>query len=601
MTPHWADESVTVFHGDCLDVMRELDACSVDAVCTDPPYNLSFMAKAWDAHESPAEFQSWCEQWAAECLRVLKPGGHMLAFGGTRTWHRLACAVEDAGFEVRDNIAYLGTSLVWVYGAGFPKSHNVNKALAGRICECEAVPYRYDKVSREGVSDLREDMAADDALPVDAEQDLLTEVRGTIDESEQDGHPVADEVAAPDLPGMRDHVSPVADEATGTTTASLLTPVQGETRRRPDGDDRGEGPHRVDHSGSSGILEEDEWPEQSGVEGRGNPQTTEGELHGGSVRPVPAGVSSDGTQGRLHHGAPSSDGSVDRSPVVEGRSGKPQGPQPVEQRPGEPRALADERRPQAWRGWPVCFRCGKPEVPSGLGTALKPAHEPVVVARKPLVGTVAANVLAHGTGALNVDGCRIPTDGEQVWTHRAGNGSVVGLGSEGAMPRYESGDAEKGDRGGRWPANVILDESQAAALDEQSGTLTSGKPGSSIRGARSEASVCYADMAAGSPLTGFGDSGGASRFFYVAKADTNQRPRTDDTAHPTVKPLDLMRWLVRLITPPNGLVLDPFAGSGTTAEACIIEGFHCVTIEREQDYLPLIVQRLTKPIEPVMF
>jgi site-specific DNA-methyltransferase (adenine-specific) len=142
---------------------------------------------------------------------------------------------------------------------------------------------------------------------------------------------------------------------------------------------------------------------------------------------------------------------------------------------------------------------------------------------------------------------------------------------------------------------VVLDEDQADALDRQSGTLTSGKvsPGTK-RGARSNASVCYADMAAGSDLTGYGDTGGASRFFYVAKAPARERPKVDGVAHPTVKPLTLMRWLCRLVTPPGGVVLEPFAGSGTTIEAALMEGFRVVAIEREDDYLPLIAARLER-------
>jgi site-specific DNA-methyltransferase (adenine-specific) len=174
-----------------------------------------------------------------------------------------------------------------------------------------------------------------------------------------------------------------------------------------------------------------------------------------------------------------------------------------------------------WRGW---------------GTALKPSFEPVVVARKPLAGTTAANVLAYGTGALNVDGCRTPTQpADQRLIDRRGI-----------------------DAAGRWPTNAVLDASQAEALDTQN-----------------------ADV---------------SRFFptfrYQAKAPTGERPSVDGVVHPTVKPVELMRWLVRLVTPPGGIVLDPFGGSGTTGEAAAREGFRCVLVEREKTYLPLVVSRL---------
>jgi site-specific DNA-methyltransferase (adenine-specific) len=156
---------------------------------------------------------------------------------------------------------------------------------------------------------------------------------------------------------------------------------------------------------------------------------------------------------------------------------------------------------------------------------------------------------------------------------------------------------------GRWPANVILDESQAAELDRQSGV---SRDGVAVNRNRTEDNdrATYSAYAFGNARGGdvtYGGEGGASRFFYVAKAPTAERPREGDTAHPTVKPLDLMRYLVRLVTPPGGVVLEPFAGSGTTAEACVVEGFRCIAIEREADYLPLIVQRLTKPIQPDLF
>ena len=238
---------------------------------------------------------------------------------------------------------------------------------------------------------------------------------------------------------------------------------------------------------------------------------------------------------------------------------------------------------QQWQGW---------------GTALKPAFEPIVVARKPLAGTVAANVLAHGTGALNIDGCRINTGGEVLSTpqsdpHKRGAGAgeyAISTRDTDRMHAAQAASIERTNTLGRWPANVILDESQARALDEMSGVTTSGaagKKGSSgfVAGYDGEYEVPY------------GDTGGASRFFYTAKADSSERPRVDGVAHPTVKPLDLMRYLVRLVTPPGGVVLEPFAGSGTTLEACIVEGFACIGIEREADYLPLIMQRITKPIE----
>ena len=155
---------------------------------------------------------------------------------------------------------------------------------------------------------------------------------------------------------------------------------------------------------------------------------------------------------------------------------------------------------------------------------------------------------------------------------------------------------------GRWPANVVLDETQAEALDEQSGEASYNPPGrfgTQRVDSREQGSTNIGPRGEGDGIFGYGDRGGASRFFYVAKADASERPRVNGTAHPTVKPLDLMRWLVRLVTPPGGTVLEPFAGSGTTVEACIVEGFQCIAIEREADYLPLIRQRIDRRRDPV--
>ena len=239
---------------------------------------------------------------------------------------------------------------------------------------------------------------------------------------------------------------------------------------------------------------------------------------------------------------------------------------------------------------------------NGWGTALKPAWEPIIVARKPLTGTVAANVLEHGTGALNIDGCRIGMGDEydptKIQRQSAASAGMAGIGESGfapdhAQPTYNAA--------GRWPANVVLDEEAAALLDAQSGVMTSTPGTTPALGRSGDTSAPFAVRKAGDGVFGYGDRGGASRFFYVAKAPTHERPKVDGKAHATVKPLTLIRWLVRLVTPPGGHVLDPFAGSGTTAEACIVEGYTCTLIEKDTDHLPLIVARLAKPIAPVLF
>ena len=207
------------------------------------------------------------------------------------------------------------------------------------------------------------------------------------------------------------------------------------------------------------------------------------------------------------------------------------------------------------------------------------------------MGTVAANVLTHGTGALNVDGCRIGIGDEKPPT-----GSGVSLRATSTVSPYRTGDGPNvTPAAGRWPANVVLDESQAATLDEQSGIQRDGVAVNRNRSGVKPNSIYGTFAESGGVDVTYGSGGGASRFFYVAKAPKSERPRTDDgTAHPTVKPLALMRWLVRLVTPPGGVVLEPFAGSGTTVEACLLEGFDCIAIEREADYLPLIQARIAR-------
>jgi site-specific DNA-methyltransferase (adenine-specific) len=419
--------------GDSRERLADLADGSIDAVVTDPPYELGFMGKSWDASGVAYDVALW-----AEVLRVLKPGGHLLAFGGTRTYHRMAVAIEDAGFEIRDSIH-------WLYGSGFPKSLDVSKAI---------------------------DKAAG------AER----------------------EVTGPTRPG-----------AQRTATNAF------------------------------------------GVWGDG-------------ITPTAPATSEAAT----------------------------------------------------WDGW---------------GTALKPAHEPIVVARKPLDGTVAANVLAHGTGALNIDGCRIGTD------DRFGGGAK---GTSGFVDGYAHDGWTQGNTLGRWPANVVLDPDAAEVLDRQSGDSSSpAKPFDYVR-TTSNSKYGKDLRPEGQHVTAanYGDSGGASRFFYradhtdddltsfryVAKPDRAERDAgldgmptqrkaqlegaaaapeiLDDVSarflsqpvanfHPTVKPIDLMRWLVRLVTPPDGTVLDPFAGSGTTLVAATLEHRHSIGIELTDDYHPIIRNRCT--------
>ncbi len=229
-----------------------------------------------------------------------------------------------------------------------------------------------------------------------------------------------------------------------------------------------------------------------------------------------------------------------------------------------------------------------------------------MVARKPLDGTVAQTVLKHGTGALNISACRVKS-AEPVQVR-----GTAGMGYAGSSAQYELGEGRLYGTAGRWPSNVVLSHAATpdgedlcgegcvpgcpvADLDAQSGTSVSrvGKP------RRAGAGSGWGMTATGAE---YDDSGAASRFFpvfrYQAKADAAERPRVDGVSHPTVKPLELMRWLVRLVTPPGGLVLDPFAGSGTTVEACLREGFRAVAVELDEPHLPLIQERVRRARTP---
>jgi site-specific DNA-methyltransferase (adenine-specific) len=374
---------------------------SIDAIVTDPPYGLAFMGKKWD-YDVPSE-----EIWR-ECLRVLKPGGHLLAFAGTRTQHRMAVRIEDAGFEIRDMIA-------WVYGSGFPKSHDISKAI--------------------------------------------------------------------------DKQAGAERERTGNFTARH----------------GGKAPNAVMHAFVSDQY--------------------------------------DPVSGKMFETAPA-------TPAA-----------------------------KTWQGW---------------GTALKPALEPITVARKPFTGTVAANVLQWGTGGVNVDGSRVPCESGQ----------------------------------GRFPANLIHDGSdEVVGLFPE--TKATGRPeciGKKYDGVNNGSSEIYNNGYQSRELNlCYSDSGSAARFFYCAKASKRDRDEGCEgmavrpaaamagnmvdgqrlagngtpistparaNHHPTVKPTDLMRYLCRLVTPPNGTVLDPFMGSGSTGKAAILEGFQFIGIDMTPEYVDIARARI---------
>lgn len=448
-------DNVALVQGDCLDVLRQLEADSVDAVVTDPPYGLSFMGKAWDYDVPKAEV--W-----REVLRVLKPGGHLLSFFGSRTFHRGVVQIEDAGFEIRD-------SLMWLYGTGFPKSLNVSKAIdeaGGTPTEAQA---RNLKARRELAGMTREQVA----------------------------------------------------ERVGCTPSSIRDWEEGRARARgrpiewivPSAEYRAKLDALLGYSADARQIE-------GGSDDRRGDGTVVGLGHSGILR-------------------------------------------------------SGGHTPEAaqWEGW---------------GTALKPAHEPICLARKPLIGTVAANVLKHGTGGLNIDGCRIGSGEARTLNSYASKGAQgsISRGAEGghAGDEYTTRTVTEG----RWPANVCLDEEAAALLDAQSSASRFFYVAKASRAERDLGCEALPAKSGGeatdredgskgteNPRAGAGRTGGAKNY------------------HPTVKPIALMRWLVRLVTPPGGTVLDPFTGSGTTGIAALEEGFNFLGIERDPDYCEIAKARIS--------
>jgi DNA modification methylase len=536
-------EGVTLSLGDCLGILPTLDAGSVDSCVCDPPYHLTsivkrfgaenaapakdytgiksgatgayarasagFMGKKWDGGDIAFRPDVW-----REVFRVLKPGAHLLSFGGTRTYHRMACAIEDAGFEIRD-------CLSWNFGSGFPKSHNIGKKLDESEARCSCHSMR----------DVRDGSSS-----------------STIAGQEVGGDVLQLLVPEQDVCGA---VAAVRGEWAGEEVSS-------------------QGPHRA------GEL---------GMEGRGHVSQAPRQLREREIHPVPAASDFNGAAGRLRDGTPGRDGGMGRTPASPSGVRPSQEPSAAGERPDEPGTMAVQPQPQKRGAWDHCRRCGKPIISDGLGTALKPAMELIVLARKPLSEpTVAANVLRWGTGALNIDGCRVAT-GDDL---NGGRYSDNKIGDDGNA--YGSGinlrsKSDYAQPPGRWPANVITDGS-----DEVVGMFPETGAGQ-IGGVNDpNGSFGYHGGAGGLNTPGVKDApGSAARFFYTAKADQDDRL---GSKHPTVKPLDLMQYLVRLVTPKGGLVLDCFAGTGTTGEAAWREGMRAVLIERESDYQNDIRRRM---------
>jgi DNA modification methylase len=544
---------VVIHHGDCLVVLPTLDADSVDAVVTDPPYGLGFMGKEWDGGGVAFDPATW-----EAVARVLKPGGHLVAFGGTRTFHRLACAIEDAGFEIRD-------CLSWLYGSGFPKSLDVSKAI--------------DKAAGAEREATREATRSTTAISWDQ--------RGS------------GERARFDLPATEEARQ---WEGWGTALKPAYEPVI--VAQKP-----------YDLQAILAIIGshldrlETEWQAQAA-----DPTTLTGAAAGSLdlTATSPSGsetttcwnivsswracwadlcgamsTSTIGTTTRLTTDLRTLSSCLSRITLASIRAhlSRPPGSMPLVSGADalfgsvvlSTRAiLALSADAPAIDSTPLGFL-------AAVEGSSSPAWEPIILARKPLSErSVAANVLRHGTGGVNVDACRIGTGGEKT---------PAPLRRGDSAPWFTTASQNLGgnDTLGRWPANVVLDEEAARLLDEQGGERPSG---SRVAGVRTGLGYHGANGDGGPAIEG--SAGGAARFFYTAKADSAERSEGlgKRNAHPTVKPLSLMAWLVKLVTPPGGTVLDPFLGSGTTAIACLGNGFSCIGIEREAEYVEIAADRI---------
>ena len=599
--------------GDMRTRLAELPGGSIEACVTDPPYELGFMGKSWDKSGVAFDPNTW-----REVSRVLKPGEHLLAFGGTRTVHRIAVAIEDAGFEIRDQMLY------WGYGSGFPKSHNVNKAATekGLCCTCEdnTVQYNHEDVSRENVRRMWSGVDAKGSLPSEPQPDVQSRMHGETDWAEEFGQGVAAESTGNGaLFGLRNSGDLSAESSGENQDAGVLLSVQRETS--------GDSVETTccEHEGQK-AHEPEIRGRQSGVEGRDYLLPQAWELQSDQVREMPGGVFADGAQGRICDGAPAVDGEAVRVSLDQDRSSS----SPKSQSSDEPRRqsgiVAGQRESQGGGAWPDCPRCGLPVLPQGLGSALKPSYEPIIVARKPLAGTLVDNVLRYGTGAINIDACRIDylSDADKALATPQGRATSKPSAAIGAEPDAGRGmervEFERGELKGRWPANVVLDQVAAQLLDQQSGELSAGGFPARRNTSGYSGGLEQGETPHGAFKT---DGGGASRFFYCAKADRSERniglhgmperdfklesyrmnnvnpstgvptnTRAAANHHPTVKPIDLMQWLVRLVTPPGGTVLDPFMGSGTTGIAASREGFHFIGVELNPEYVEIAKRRI---------
>lgn len=697
-------ETYTVHIGNNLDILPTLPDNSIDAIVTDPPYELGFMGKKWDSSGIAYSVGLW-----TECLRVLKPGGHLLSFGGTRTWHRVAVAIEDAGFEVRDSIA-------WMYGSGFPKSLDISKAIDKGTGENRERQLRFTAWMRStGLTQIKcAEIIQDFAKNSESARAMAQHY---FSEKQQPAIPTADifDTLRPHLPEVPEEIERLVAERTGIewiayknrevigqrtftrntqsweSSGGMLAegkkeiketlpstpeakqwegwgtalkpafepivvarkPLGGEifVRARIENELKKLGVESISWTSSaSGVKQSSQKLTSSSIK---RPKTAETFASSVSVREpestelkIQTSIEQLPSDSTLLIQADDESLPKNQKPNSKNKSLKPMA-QTVNaaENQNEPSShlitsmevgQSIEEEPLAKSGTNLEGSDFQMVIESfaGIATGLSGLQATVHIQKLsngkflwpeglPEVykvgNTVAENVLTYGTGGLNIDGSRIGTE-ERTYS---GAGKLM---EERPWSEAQESKPEFTVQG-RWPANVILDPYTAELLDEQSGVSKSPSQtktgvvnvkndvfggGDGLRGVGQERTI-----------QGHGDTGGASRFFYVAKASKRDRnegleglPKSHPVGgadkwtetdrrrgegvtrkptaniHPTVKPTDLMRYLVKLVTPPGGVVLDPFTGSGSTGKAAILEGFRFIGCEMTEDYIPIIEGRL---------
>lgn len=516
-------------HANIKEWAKNYDGELFDGILCDPPYELGFMGKSWDSSGIAFDTEMW-----ADIYKLLKPGAHLLAFSGSRTYHRMAVAIEDAGFEIRDMMSY-------IYGSGFPKSLNIQKQMEKKVNE------------------------------------------RTKQNTEHKLRPMPDT----DIPQTL---------STGSEAELVLQPSV--SQQGIHGTMQGQKPSQSTQT-----------REEPSMERRSNTQKTKGELQRCPLCEMPTELLTDGTKRRIHNGTQVSNGSTLEQNANENRSGASHRPQSKQQSHIEFDAICNECITQTIRRL------------SGMGTALKPAVEPICLARKPLDGTVLENVLKHGTGGLDIDGTRVGTetmtegrakqntDGRYAWNTGVDTSKPLD------NPQVHTG---------RFPANLIIDGSdEVEAVFPQTGKGNGGKPFSySGREYDNKDSSMFNGDKPQAP-SNFNDSGSASRFFYTAKASKSERNAglegfedrrggsetfdasnrdglaeermpTNKNHHPTVKPLSLTKYLATLIKPPTGgRLLVPFSGSGSEMIGALQAGWEYVEgVELTEEYIPIAKARI---------